>query len=488
MTTINRLILSLCIFFTPTLHSASDPASIIPVGTSTVQNTGSGNTIIKYTITNQSKEGHCFAMTEIPGVKQDTSSGNCSKEFRLAPNASCTLTLKVDRSQLQPFKDQPRVCVVNHETHTTTAVCSKPSPDNVLHVETLDPNFPYAQAPTGNVCVSSDYYATPETMLGSWAMIQAVADDVRGNVLPSFMTNTNVVYAVGTAAIGNALGLSNCGGGCNQLNGYCFALKFNTKNSYPYMIFQSVNIGANDNSFDIYMAGGGSGAFPAPCQQFWGTGPNVNWANHIEDSSCAGYFGDYSSINSSYSVTYQGTPHPAKETLMNACTFASSGQSGFNTENFSNVSVVAVSCPQSLIQITGVEIPSTVTTIGNQSIHNLSTLTDNDFTKSSITGITTTQMQDCKTPSSGYCNNVPVSVPNYEASISADLSAPLLTGPPPSNTYCQSNPNAQYCSWNNGISSAGGEYCNANSAQCIGCGGGSKWCVCNGQTLTGCAS
>ncbi|MFA6303788.1 MAG: hypothetical protein WC627_11755 [Legionella sp.] len=33
-----------------------------------------------------------------------------------------------------------------------------------------------------------------------------------------------------------------------------------------------------------------------------------------------------------------------------------------------------------------------------------------------------------------------------------------------------------------------GEYCNANSAQCIGCGGGSKWCVCNGQTLTGCAS
>ena len=97
-------------------------------------------------------------------------------------------------------------------------------------------------------------------------------------------------------------------------------------------------------------------------------------------------------------------------------------------------------------------------------------------------------MQDCKTPSSGYCNNVAVSVPNYEASISASLTAPLLSGPAPSNTYCQDNNNATYCSWNNGISSAGGSYCNANAVQCIACGGGSKWCVCNGQVLQGCQS
>jgi hypothetical protein len=252
------------------------------------------------------------------------------------------------------------------------------------------------------------------------------------------------------------------------------------------MIFQSVNIGANPDSFDIYMAGGGSGAFPAPCQTFWGTDNTINWANHIQDTTCSGYFGDYSRINSTYSVTYKGVTHNAKNTLEDACIYASPGQTGFNSQNWTNVIVVPVTCPASLTQITGVRLPPSITTIGNQAIHNLSTLKDSDFAASTIAPVTTTQMQDCKTPSSGYCNNVSVSVTNYEASISANLTTPLLAGAPPSNTYCQSNPGTDYCSWNNGISSGGGVYCNTNASQCISCGNGAKWCVCNGQTLTGC--
>ena len=38
----------------------------------------------------------------------------------------------------------------------------------------LDASFPYGSAPQGNVCVTSDNYATPETLLGSWAMQRAV--------------------------------------------------------------------------------------------------------------------------------------------------------------------------------------------------------------------------------------------------------------------------------------------------------------------------
>lgn len=468
------------------IHASQPPLAIIPLTeTTVVQNNGQGNAIINYQVTNQLTHAYRFAMQPISGVTQVTTSGYCGSTFTLQAHASCVLSLNINRSQLSAFNQEPKVCLVNTANGSLFA-CSKPKLEHILRVETVDPNFPYGSAPVGNVCVSSDYYATPETMLGSWAMIQAVGLDAKGNVLPSFMNDTNTVYAVGTAAIGNQLGISNCSGGCNELNGYCFALKFNNKTPYPYMIFQSVNIGANNDSFDIYMAGGGSGAFPAPCRTFWGTGSSVNWANHIEDSSCSAYFGDYSSINSQYTVTYNSTAHPAKETLQNACTFASAGRSGFNAQNWSNVSVVPVTCPQSLVQITGVQIPSSVTTIGNQTIHNISTLTESDFSSTSITGITTTQMQDCKTPSSGYCNNVSVSVPNYEASISADLTAPLLTGTPPSNTYCQDNPSTSYCSWNNGQSSAGGSYCNANAVQCIGCGGGSKWCVCNGQTLVGC--
>ncbi len=126
--------------------------------------------------------------------------------------------------------------------------------------------------------------------------------------------------------------------------------------------------------------------------------------------------------------------HSAKDKLENSCNFASTGASGFNTQNWSNVTVIPVTCTKLLTQITGIEIPSSITTMGNKTIQNLSTLSDNDFNNSSITGITTTQMQDCKTPSSGYCNNVPVSVTNYEASISASLTAPLVSGPPISNT------------------------------------------------------
>jgi hypothetical protein len=100
---------------------------------------------------------------------------------------------------------------------------------NLPTVSTRDPNFPYGSSPTGNVCVSTDYYATPETMLGSWAMIQALTMDAQESVLPGFLSGTNTVYAVGTAAIGDQLGIANCSTGCNELNGYCFALKFANK-------------------------------------------------------------------------------------------------------------------------------------------------------------------------------------------------------------------------------------------------------------------
>jgi hypothetical protein len=484
------MIAGVCLLPVVGTHAATQPPiTIIPTTSTTIQNPNSGSTLVEYLVTNRMKTPHTFAIVPTAAVQHNSSVGKCTIPFVLQPQSSCLLSLNINRDALSALHSgAPQVCVTKgpNDSSPGSFMCTQPNQTNLLSVTTLDPNFPYGNSPTGDVCVSSDYYATPETMLGSWAMIQAVTLDTQGNVLPSFLSGSNTVYAVGTAAIGDQLGIANCSGGCNELNGYCFALKFNGKTPYPYMIFQSVNIGANPDSFDIYMAGGGSGAFPGPCQTFWGTGGSVNWANHIQDTTCSGYFGDYSSINSTYSVTYSGVVHTAKSTLENACTYASPGQTGFNSQNWDNISVVPVTCPTSLTQITGVQLPSSTTTVGNQKIHNLSTLTDSDFSTSTITPVTTTQMQDCKTPSSGYCGNVSVSVPNYEASISADLTAPLLTGAPPSNTYCQDNPDTSYCSWNNGISSGGGTYCNANASQCISCGNSSKWCVCHGQVLAGC--
>ncbi len=349
---------------------------------------------------------------------------------------------------------------------------------------TVDASFPYGAAPQGNVCVTSDNYATPETLLGSWAMQQAVESDVTSQVLPAMFTKDNLVYAVGTAAIGDQLGVPDCSGGCNQINGFCFALKFNDKLNYPYMIFQSVNIGANANSFDIYLPGGGSGAFPAQCAQFWGTGDSVNWADHIQNAtSCETYFNQYNTINSSYVVKYAGETHTAKDTLKNACTFSSSAKSGFNTQNFAHVTVVPVTCPTSLTQTTGLQLSSSTTKLGNQTIHNLSELTAEDFQTSSIKDVTTTQMQDCKTPSSGYCGNTSNTVTNYEASISASLIAPILSG----TNYCTQNPSFSggFCSWDQGKSS-GSAYCNESKSQCISCGNAANWCTCDNGSLQGC--
>lgn len=471
--------------------AAQPKFTVTPTTTPTLQTPARMTYSLSYQVVNQTKTSKTLTFIPMQGVSQDLLPGSCASPFTLGPKQSCLLSLLVNANQFADGKKSgPQICAAQSATDASPSLfmCSQPTVANLLKTTVLDAAFPYGEAPNGNVCVTSDYYATPETMLGSWAMIDAVTMDAAGHVLPDFLTPSNVVYAVGTAAIGDALGIPNCTTGCNELNGYCFALKFNDKTNYPYMIFQSVNIGANPNSFDIYLPGGGSGAFPEPCTQFWGTGTSVNWAAHIQDSSCEAYFNDYSTIDSSYVVTYGGNIHTAKETLINACQYSSASVTGFNTQNFQNVTVVPVTCPTSLTQITGVAIPNDITTIGNQSIQSLSTLTENSFTQSTITGLTTTQMQDCKTPSSGYCGNVQTSVTNYEASISASLTAPLLTGAAPSNNFCQSNPSFSggFCTWDKGKSEAGGSYCNASQSNCLSCGNYPEWCVCNGGELINC--
>ena len=115
---------------------------------------------------------------------------------------------------------------------------------------------------------------------------------------------------------------------------------------------------------------------------------------------------------------------------------------------------------------------------------------DADFDKATIT-ISTTEMEDCKTPSSGYCGissdlpNVAKSVTNYQASISATLTAPAFYAPPKG--ICNQFPEG-YCSWNIGIDGQGGpsSYCGKSKGACELCGGRKWWCSCSGGVLSGC--
>lgn len=459
----------LAVFFNICMSANAANFSITPVG-NIPSSILSDNTInVYFRVTNLTKSTrNGYYLSSLPSnVIQRFSSTLysetiCSNPLTLSANASCLLMLEIKGPASFNFS----LC--------NGASCTRYSLSVDLQKEVLtDSAFPYGAAPEGNVCVSSDYYATPETMLGSWAMLQAVEMDMASGELPSSFQG-NIVYGVGTAAVGNYYGYTNCGGGCNEINGQCFAIKFNTKSTYSYMIFQSVNIGANTNSFDIYMAGGGCGAFCNSCGNFWGTN-SIPWASHILNSSCSAYFANASSINAPYSVTYNGQTHTAKNTLLDACNFASAEVSGFNTQNFDNIVFIPVTCPRALTQVTGVALPSSVQTIGTNNVPLLpiSSLTVSSFSgPNAITTATTTQMQDCKTPSSGYCGNVAVSVPNYQASISASTTIPLLT-----NAYCAKNPGKiGFCSWNS-CGSSGSDYCNTDEATCLSCGGG-QWCTC----------
>ncbi len=431
-----------------------------------------GDTVVAHffikNLTSSTRKG--YVLSGLPANVNANFSSNlyvnslCSFPLTLEANQGCVASIAIQG----PAAFQFSLCNGASCTRASAAV-------HVRSQTETSADFPYGSAPSGNVCVSEDYYATPETMLGSWAMLQAVTDDIASGELPSTFKG-NIVYGVGTAALGNYYGYNNCGGGCNDLNGYCFAIKFNQKNTYQYMLFQSVNIAANENSFDIYMAGGGCGAFCDSCDVFWGT-DSIPWTENILNSSCSEYFKNADNINTPYVVTYNGKEHPAKETLLAACTFASADESGFNTQNFTDITFVPVTCPKALTQVTGLALPSTVETIGtmNTPLIDVSQLTEADFSgPTAIKTATTTQMQDCKTPSSGYCGNVAESVPNYEASISASRDKPLL-----SNSYCEKNPGITgYCSWNN-CGSSGSDYCNQDEATCIACGGGAQWCTCS---------
>ncbi|NDH09666.1 MAG: hypothetical protein EBY16_08685, partial [Gammaproteobacteria bacterium] len=209
-------------------------------------------------------------------------------------------------------------------------------------------------------------------------------------------------------------------------------------------------IGANENSFDIYLPGGGSGAFPEFCAEFWvGSDANVKWGEHILDSSCDTYFNHFN-FTSGYNVTYANKNHNAVDTLKSACEFAYT-TSGFSLSNFNNVKIIPVACPSTLTQVTGLRLTDDVKKVGNQSIQTLGALTDADFDKTALVA-STTQMQDCKSPSSSYDNKVNNAVENYQASISAELTHPVLMEEVPSIVnYCTKNPSVTaFCSCNQG--------------------------------------
>ncbi len=493
-----RVLMLLMVFVSAQQGFAASNFTIEPLGDLPTLVRAGGSKIIPFVVTNltQSTRSH-YTLNRLPSnVKQLYSSASyadaiCGSSFDLAANGRCLLLLEVTGS------------AVFHPSICNGTSCTSASVSVNLQAMSNDTSFPFGTAPTSTTALNpygastmysgapdtycAGYFTTPESLLGSWAMKQALEMDIAldEQAFPKGFTVDNTVYAVGTAAVGSSsiYNIDSCDGGCSALNGQCFAIQFNEKSSddYQYMIFQSVNVGAATDTFDIYLPGGGSGCFqPEYCQTFWGTGGAVDFSKSITETTtpgdCSEYFGDYSSINTSYSVTYPGSgcendTCDGKTTLKNACSFAQS--SGFNAENFTDVTILPITCPIYLTQVTGVSLDDQTQLAVGQSaggttktvplselglddsgnIINAGATTDTNpyalnISKTGNSWVTT-QMQDCKTPDAGFSGHLSsdqVTSVAYQVAFSASLDACQSSGTAPYLIMPGNNPDT--CSQN----------------------------------------
>lgn len=103
-----------------------------PLIATTISVPENGFVTVKYRVTNQSRKTHELRLQALPAVTQLTTGtvGVCGESFILAPQASCTLSLRVDGSQLtQPISRGPIVC-----TGGSALQCYQPAVADVLHL------------------------------------------------------------------------------------------------------------------------------------------------------------------------------------------------------------------------------------------------------------------------------------------------------------------------------------------------------------------
>ena len=89
---------------------------------------------VQYKVTNQSKITHTLLMRAIPGVTQETASGNCPSPFVLGYKQSCTLSLSINGSELiENIDDGPIVCPKGNINQ-----CYRPGSKDILRVTKAD--------------------------------------------------------------------------------------------------------------------------------------------------------------------------------------------------------------------------------------------------------------------------------------------------------------------------------------------------------------
>ena len=154
--------------------------SITPLG-SLPSRIRPGDTVqVKFLVKNLTQSTRSgYVLSQLPAnVQQVFSSSFCSAPLSLKAEESCVLAFNITGPVTFDFS----LCA--------GASCTTASASIALATQTIDSTFPYGAATSGNVCTSIDEFATPETMLGSWAMLEAVDLSIASGELTSTFSNT----------------------------------------------------------------------------------------------------------------------------------------------------------------------------------------------------------------------------------------------------------------------------------------------------------
>ncbi|MFC3907747.1 RCC1 domain-containing protein [Legionella dresdenensis] len=117
--------------------TATPKFTITPLTSTTLRVSQSDIAVVNYQVTNNTQITRQLTIQPITGVAQITGGGNCSSPFTLAPHQSCTLSLRINGSQMTGnINGGPVVCKTfgSGNSQPDPFLCSQPAVSGVLNV------------------------------------------------------------------------------------------------------------------------------------------------------------------------------------------------------------------------------------------------------------------------------------------------------------------------------------------------------------------
>lgn len=175
-----------------TLSYAGSPVwTFTPLTATTLSVPSNDTATVQYTVTNQSSKIHTLSMQSIQGITQVTTGlGICGNPFTLTANASCTLSLQVNGSQLtSPINNGPIVC-----EQGSSLQCYRPALSDILHITQASPITDATITVTGSPLTLTTNGPTGTLTINNTSLIVTatnITSDFTGTALEGNVTETS---------------------------------------------------------------------------------------------------------------------------------------------------------------------------------------------------------------------------------------------------------------------------------------------------------